>query len=165
MTARRMNGESVRGDGAGERAAKIEELRHDLDNAIAYRERMQEPPTSKEIAMRAMDRLWQGNGAYGLFILVILSLAAAFIWAPYDFPIYLTPLIVLAPFFAIACLREKYSGERSGRAWRDAQIAEIDADIEGLEKELVRLGANGLDSPQIGETPATGIVSGSERLH
>lgn len=165
MAAPPMNGDVARPDSEGERAARIEELRNDLENSIAYRERMQEPPTSKEIATRAMDRVWQGNGAYSMFILIIIALAAAFIWAPYNFPIYLMPLIVVAPFFAAAFLREKYFGMRSRREWRDAQIAEIDQDIDEIRKELFRLGAGGLDQPPVGENPAIGVVSNSKRLH
>lgn len=125
-----------------ERAEAIEQLHADLDNAIAYRDRMREPPTSREIAIRAMDRLWRGNHAYGLFVLVLVAMTIAFIWFPWsNFPIFLVPLLVIGPLFLLAFARERIHGEQSQRAWRERQATEADESIAAIRERLIEQGA------------------------
>ncbi|MBN9060868.1 MAG: hypothetical protein BGP06_16220 [Rhizobiales bacterium 65-9] len=130
------------------RAAEIERLRTALEDSIAFHERMLGPPTAKEIARRALDRMWAGTGAYMLFVLVLVAFLVAIIWAPYGFPLPLTPLVVLAPAFFAAFARERRFGLQSSRAWRDAQADEAAKRIESLRMRLFWMGAE--DGPDSG---------------
>lgn len=140
-------GEIIRFDGKplatdSHRDDAIEQLRDDLENAIAYRDRMLAAPTSREIATRAMDRLWRGNHAYGLFILILVAMTIALIWFPWsNFPIFLAPLLVILPLFLIAFAHERTHGEQSRQAWRDRQVAETEADIDEIKEQLAEHGA------------------------